>query len=942
MVQEEGKSNKDQTIGPVSHELDPWLKNRLLKQGLTLVRPALSAQIVSRISPLNIQLPLGQRTDRLTQHITNRPGLIRWTPENLALSRVIGIGDTGRNRPASGWSELQLLVSSHDTDRGATATPAISPLYRSPEAGTDIKNTRLSLSPQNMRPRTIAKTPPASTPPVTVVTGQPSGQARVVRGKIDEAATPPPNRPMTNVKTTDGKPISQSNDAVTPRAGTAPVVKPETQPLAPKTTGNSGITESSGEDKTSGKVMTTSSHSTELPVRRTPRQSVRMTRKSDQVSPVKTRSTKKNDREDSPRRNRTYVQKNVPISGHTKEAKVRPSISSQPEAVPTIDNKIESKLQQSSQPAVTPVVVDKIENRPQQTSPPAVTPVVVDKMENRPQQTSPATVAPVVVDKIENRPQQTSPPTVVPVINNKIENRPYSTFPTVIKNVIGTDNQSKPVADRPVVEIKSTERKDISRKSLSSSEPVPVVIKSRKNARKKSIKLDIPVSSIDHKPIGADNSTTKTSGTPVSSGIPESPKPASYSTSPEQKSNEMNDIPPVTGVRSDTQGIYAIHTSHSSSRNIVSQPLGLQSQLPSTSEQPPLRPKAHRVEEEKPSFQPPVVGTNPRVEVSDISTSPLQDLPDRLSTKTRMLDMSHQAANKENIPHREYIAPSDSSIQATPTVKSIPSKTDATVQRSVAPEAAPISTSRAESKSHGTSISSPGQSGQTEVSRQLVLDRMSPVSPHEQVEQVETNTSHEHTEHPLNQVTETRSASQPVSVPISESISRPKSGLASGISSSSVSMPIQRFVKSATPESETTHLENTIRIPGAGTPAALDLPVARIVRPRASEGGEHIESISRQASVSSQRPRVSPSSPIQVHSLPGFTSESTHVNRSPDDTQSEATSASASTTSSTAEPTTTQQNGQNTTTDLKALARDIYPFIRRMLIIEKERLPHVL
>ena len=114
------------------------------------------------------------------------------------------------------------------------------------------------------------------------------------------------------------------------------------------------------------------------------------------------------------------------------------------------------------------------------------------------------------------------------------------------------------------------------------------------------------------------------------------------------------------------------------------------------------------------------------------------------------------------------------------------------------------------------------------------------------------------------------------------------------------------------------------RSPGAGTPA-MDLPVARVSRAKTvgetTNGGD----IFRQPSGSPPPP------PNMVHSLPGFGSSTTHVSRAPEDAAS----------SSSPSPAASQPGDRAAPPDLKALARDIYPLIRRMLIIEKERLPHL-
>ena len=110
----------------------------------------------------------------------------------------------------------------------------------------------------------------------------------------------------------------------------------------------------------------------------------------------------------------------------------------------------------------------------------------------------------------------------------------------------------------------------------------------------------------------------------------------------------------------------------------------------------------------------------------------------------------------------------------------------------------------------------------------------------------------------------------------------------------------------------------------AATPA-MDLPVARISRAQAQGGTQDSGSTFRQ-------PSANPPPPSSiVHTLPGYSSSTARVSRAADDATSPPSP----------QPTAAQPGEQASPPDLKALARDLYPLIRRMLVIEKERLPHL-
>jgi hypothetical protein len=179
-----------------------------------------------------------------------------------------------------------------------------------------------------------------------------------------------------------------------------------------------------------------------------------------------------------------------------------------------------------------------------------------------------------------------------------------------------------------------------------------------------------------------------------------------------------------------------------------------------------------------------------------------------------------------------------------------------------------------------------------------------------------------------------------------------ESPLAAGSSSRQSDLTVQRTAKAADLPRGKRPAEQVIHIPTAAVPAALDLTVARTARPLSSEGGTRPESSFRQLSGNSYVP------PAAEHSLPGFTSPPATISRTPQHVASTASSPIVSTpassgaqahsytatprptTSTTAPPAAERQNEQDTKQDLKALARELYPHIRRMLIIEKERLPH--
>jgi hypothetical protein len=192
----------------------------------------------------------------------------------------------------------------------------------------------------------------------------------------------------------------------------------------------------------------------------------------------------------------------------------------------------------------------------------------------------------------------------------------------------------------------------------------------------------------------------------------------------------------------------------------------------------------------------------------------------------------------------------------------------------------------------------------------------------------------------------------PLSRRIEENEHRSHSPASSEISSRQFNLPVQRAHQPVNPPSEEAAIKSTVRIPATGTPAALNLPVARTTRPGSLEESPHQDSLFRQTRGNP------PSLPVITHHLPGMAASPAAVSRVPQQVASTATSPAVSVPSSTAASShssaassesataanspspTNQQNEQNNAPDLKALARELYPMLRRMLIIEKERLPH--
>jgi hypothetical protein len=895
MVQDEGKSYNGQTTGPGSHEMDPWLRKRLLKKDMAPISPALSAHVISRAVPMNVQPPLAKRRDRLAQYIINRPELLRRTPENMSISGTRNIGDTGKHTPSPGWSELQLLVSSHDADHGISGAPLVSPARRTIEANTDVKYTRPSHNPENMRTSVLPNTKAVNTqaphsPPRQVMPVPPSGQARIVRRKIEETATPPSNQPVVDIKTTDEKPISHPGTVDTPKHSTEPVDKTKPQTIVRKAPESTDVKASPAGDGVPSQGQTVTTRPTDIPVHRTSRQSTTGARKQNlNASSVESVSSSKPAKEGRPAENRTSGHKKVEGSKQVKVAKTRTSTYSQPEATPINQTKGESRLYSPSQPKTIPVIEKKTESRVDSSSPPVITPIT------------------------------------------------------------GNDNQGKTVAEQPSKENRPVSNEAIPSKPLSSVEPVPMVVKSNRQTVKKPEKPDAPASNITRKTTGIRQSTFKISGASVNTDSITSPVTAGYSASPEQTDNEIRNetkvISPVTATLIETQETPVSRVSHHSSGKSVARLSGLQAQPISTPEQPSTRSDTRQPEKAVTSRQPPVAGTVLESEPSVISAPPLQDKQDYSSSPEKAPDASHEIPLKQIISRGEHPVQPGSSIPPTPETRSPLHRVDSSAQRSAISEGTPARTYQAVNTPGSVSESTRGPSQKTGIDRQPLSTGENPMPIYQRIEKVESREYMEPSPVPTTGIKPvTGSISRQVSQTAPESIVEPVPRLVpeptQSISVSPLNMPVQRSTKPATAVpliAEAPAAQGITPIRGGGSPAALDLPVARIARPMVSEREVRNESPSRQTSGSPS------SSPVTVHSLPGFTSESTHVSRAPDNAQSGATSTSTSTstTSSATGSTDNQQSEQSTTPNLKTLARDIYPYIRRMLIIEKERLPHV-
>jgi len=135
----------------------------------------------------------------------------------------------------------------------------------------------------------------------------------------------------------------------------------------------------------------------------------------------------------------------------------------------------------------------------------------------------------------------------------------------------------------------------------------------------------------------------------------------------------------------------------------------------------------------------------------------------------------------------------------------------------------------------------------------------------------------------------------------------------------SIDLPVQRAILPAAPLTRDNPVDDTSLLSALSTPSKLDLPLAVSGRQKADSGGDvGTQQISRQISTGSQT------------SGTGYYTESqqavTYVNRV--ETESALAAGQADQT-------------ENRASDLKVLARDIYPYLKKMIMIEKERLPNL-
>jgi hypothetical protein len=133
----------------------------------------------------------------------------------------------------------------------------------------------------------------------------------------------------------------------------------------------------------------------------------------------------------------------------------------------------------------------------------------------------------------------------------------------------------------------------------------------------------------------------------------------------------------------------------------------------------------------------------------------------------------------------------------------------------------------------------------------------------------------------------------------------------------STELPLHRRIRPVTPLAGNSQLSGKAARPGLHAPPALDLPLASPVR------------IKSDSTETQEIGQFKPAPDVARSASPGYQGVShpavTPVNRA---VEFEAASQSPS----------TYQTAQETT-DYKALARDIYPYLKRMIMIEKERFP---
>ncbi len=820
MAKNKGNPDTGQSGDNTAQKLSPWLEKRLLREAMTLTSQDLSTRVSSHVSSTSGHLPIGENGSRLTQEVVSRPRLVTRTPENLPLSSPANLENTGRYSPSTGWSELELLVSSHDTDRGITGKSVVPPTYSGKGRNLDVKNIRPSPPPQITRRHTATNTP--SRPTVNI---PPSGSARIVRGKIEETPTSPPG-PTTEIS------IPNNNKPDSPQSNTTPVISDTVSIEKPgqdiarreeqlaskeKTRPSSDITKENENTDVklspaqngirSPAVVDNTTRLHDLPIQEISRSSVSEERNSQKTSPVEPLSTvsKKNDQL---KRKPTSEHKKVESAKQASEIETTPSVSSIPKSAP---------IGEEYNPAVP---TQTIHAQPE---------TIPDSRTN----TGNKTIVPKSGGDTKPRTKVVSRKSTTPV----------DTMPTSEKNP-GTVQ-----------------------KTQGQSSKVP----------RQSSTIATPATP---KPHGPRATTRRSSRTYADVIIPESPIPDSQGIVEEQRNFDTLRLNKAVDTGPQSKGISDIQTPSTSLHQVISRSSDLTEQANSNPEQlSPDITTQKTIGNGAP--QRPSVGVTDSKNNAGVSEEKTNLPP---TTAINAVTEPTRIETKGNIPPSEDIPRTVSVIQNNMVGKS-------SLDLDIA------------------------------INRQVVKPEL--------------------TEPPIQEAEEDSSYTQSESSlqPISENL--PASGTVSKLTSSElfspIKLPVQRKVRPVSSVTDNQIKKDTHRLPSTGTPATLDLPVVKAARPRVIEGAIRSESVFRQTPPIPLPTRAPQSPPVEVHTLPGFASVSTQVSRAPGDTQT--TSTTTATTTTAAE--TGQQSETAATPNLKALARDIYPYIRRMLIIEKERLPRV-
>ncbi len=135
----------------------------------------------------------------------------------------------------------------------------------------------------------------------------------------------------------------------------------------------------------------------------------------------------------------------------------------------------------------------------------------------------------------------------------------------------------------------------------------------------------------------------------------------------------------------------------------------------------------------------------------------------------------------------------------------------------------------------------------------------------------------------------------------------------------SLDLPGRRLIKPASPLVGSHQSDKNPIIPGLTSPPALDLTLVSPSRTRTESVENRDNQPFKHSSATSQSVNT------QYHSIPQ--PSVTYINRS---VESESVSSAPA----------SGQQAENGARDLRTLARDIYPYIKRMIMIEKERLPN--